>query len=188
VILTLDLGSSITKVALWDPDARRTPDGPGALVAWSGAPVMTTHPLPGWSEQDPASWWESLVVACGEVCSRHPGMYAKVDVIGCTGARQTMALVDTDARPLGPAILWSDRRAGEEARRMGQEPPGEGPAPSPAPSPASPPFSTAGIPLDGASVAGKLAWLRAEEPDRLAAAAWVPSTSPNTGSWAGPWR
>jgi len=178
VILTFDFGSSITKVALWDPDTPRTAGGRGGLVAWSGAPVETAHPRPGRSEQDPASWWESLVAACGEVGTRHPEQFAKVDVIGCTGARQTMALVDADARPLGPAILWSDRRAGEEARGMGREPPGEGSArfaASTLTGPATPPapFSPAGIALDGASVAAKLAWLRAEEPDRLAAAAWV---------------
>ncbi len=90
-----------------------------------------------------------------------------MDVIGCTGARQTLVLVDEDARPVGPAILWSDRRAGDEARRMRRVIEQEGPA---APGPVA---TTTGIPLDGASVAAKLAWLRAEEPERVAAASWV---------------
>ena len=71
--------------------------------------------------------------------------------MGCTGARQTMVLVDGDGRPLGPAIVWSDRRAGAEARRMRRR----GPVWRDRPRPPT------GIPLDAASVAAKLAWLRA---------------------------
>jgi xylulokinase len=157
VILTLDLGSSVTKVALWDPYAGGGAGGPGGLVSWAGAPVATEHPRPGWSEQDPADWWASLVQACGEVRSAHPEAFAAVRVVGCTGARQTMAVVDAEARPVGPAILWSDRRAGIEALRMAD----------------SAGMAVHGIPLDGASVAAKLVWLYDHEPDRMAVASWV---------------
>ncbi len=162
MILTVDLGSSVTKVALWDPDARGQPEGTGGLVAWAGARVATIHPGRDRSEQDPSSWWESLVTACGELRSRYPVPFAATDVIGCTGARQTMALVDADARPVGPAILWSDRRAAEESHRMRSG--GVGPGSAPA---------ATGIGPDGASVAAKLAWLRAREPERMARTSWV---------------
>ncbi len=162
MILTLDLGSSVTKVALWDPDANpgagAGTGGPGGLVTWAGAPVATEHPCAGWSEQDPADWWASLVQACGEVRARSPEAFAAVRVVGCTGARQTMAVVDGDARPMGPAILWSDRRAGAQALRMV----GSGSS-----------ASMTGIPVDGASVAAKLTWLYHHEPGRMAAASWV---------------
>ena len=46
MILTIDLGTSVTKAALWD----RT-----GLVALAGAPVDTVHPAPGWAEQDPSA-------------------------------------------------------------------------------------------------------------------------------------
>jgi sugar (pentulose or hexulose) kinase len=153
VILTLDLGSSITKVALWGPDG---------LVGWAGCPVGTVHPLPGRSEQDPGEWWTSLVSACQEMRAREPEAFTAVDVVGCTGARQTMAVVDAEGQALGPAILWSDRRAGDEARRMAGGPGGEGSAAPPS-----------GIALDAASVAAKLEWLRTHRPECLAAGAWV---------------
>ena len=166
MILTLDLGSSVTKVALWDPDAAVGigPGHPGGLVTWAGAPVATEHPWPGRSEQDPADWWASLVRACGEVRSARPEAFAAVRVVGCTGARQTLAVVDADARPLGPAILWSDRRATAQALRLA--------------SPAGPTGSAPGVPItgirvDGASVAAKLAWLHEHEAERMAGASWA---------------
>jgi xylulokinase len=162
VILTLDLGSSVTKVALWDPDAD------AGLVALAGAPVATDHPGPGRAEQDPAAWWASLVEACGEVRSRCPGPFGAVRVVGCTGARQTLAVVDADAQPLGPAIVWSDRRAADEASRLRGR---VGAAPDGPVGPTAP--AVTGIPLDAASVAAKLAWLRGHGADRLAAASWV---------------
>ena len=43
-ILTIDLGTSATKAALWSED------GPSAM---GRAPVDVEHPRPGWAEQDP---------------------------------------------------------------------------------------------------------------------------------------
>ena len=38
-------------------------------------------------------------------------------MIGCTGARETFALFEPSGDPIGPAILWSDSRAGYETAR-----------------------------------------------------------------------
>jgi sugar (pentulose or hexulose) kinase len=55
VILTIDLGTSVTKVALWDEEG---------LLAVGRAELDRSH-LPGKRvEQDPASWWASVVGAC----------------------------------------------------------------------------------------------------------------------------
>ncbi|MGO8870034.1 MAG: xylulokinase [Acidimicrobiales bacterium] len=151
MILTADFGSSVTKVALWEET------GP---VAVAGAPVPTDHPVPGWAEQDPAAWWSSLAEACARVESLAPGGLGSVDVIGCTGARQTMVLADADGRPLGPGILWSDARAAIEADRLAR-------------SSGAPGRSPAGIPLDAASVAAKIVWLADHDGERLRSSAWI---------------
>ncbi len=153
MILTLDLGTSITKVALWDRSG---------LVALAGAPVDTVHPAPGWSEQDPSAWWESVVGACAQVRRGAPGGLASVEVVACTGARQTFALFDAAGAALGPGIVWSDRRAVAEAAALTAD---GGSEPRPAP------LST--VSVDAASVAAKLAWLRAHQRRRLDASAWV---------------
>ena len=66
IVLTIDLGTSATKVALWDG---------AALVALARSPLETTHPAPGWAEQDPSSWWSSVTTACSELRERDPNRY-----------------------------------------------------------------------------------------------------------------
>ncbi len=153
MILTVDAGTSVAKVAIWDE---------GGPVAMSGIPMEIRHPAPGRAEQDPSAWWAAVVSACGELGRRAPAALGSVDVVGCTGARQTLALVDAAGEPVAPGILWSDRRGGEEAAmlaaRLGREPG----APSPT-----------GIVLDAASVAAKLAWLAAHRGELLRRARWV---------------
>ena len=57
-VLTLDLGTSATKAALWR--------GPRLLVL-ARAPIETAHPHPGWAEQDPADWWTSVKIGRAHV-------------------------------------------------------------------------------------------------------------------------
>jgi xylulokinase len=152
VILTVDVGTSATKVALWD--------GTG-LVAVAGRPLDTVHPAPGWSEQDPSGWWASVVEACARVRAAAPDGWASVEAVGCTGARQTFALIDAAGDALGPAIVWSDRRAGSEAEELTR-----------AGSVADGPDRT-GVPADAGSMAAKVAWLAAHDGERLASAHWI---------------
>ena len=163
MIITVDLGTTLTKVVLWDHD------GP---VARSGVPVETVHPAPGWAEQDPSSWWASVVAACAEVRSRAGRRLGPVDAIGCTGARQTFAPVDAGGRPLGPAVVWSDRRAGAEAGRLAEALGGEDRA-----------LARTGVPIEAGSVAAKIAWLADHDGGRLGACAWLLSPRDLVAWW-----
>ncbi|MHB1777155.1 MAG: xylulokinase [Acidimicrobiales bacterium] len=153
MILTVDFGTSVTKVAVWGDD------GPVALAR---AEVATSHPQLGWAEQDPFSWWTSVVVACAEARAQAPTAFAKVEVIGCSGARQTFVPLTASAEPIGKGIVWSDRRAVVEAAALTTSLGGQDAV-----------VRRTGVPLDGGSVAAKIAWLRTHEPDRLAASAWL---------------
>jgi sugar (pentulose or hexulose) kinase len=145
VILTLDLGTSVTKAALWAPDG---------LVGLAEVTLATLHPGPGRAEQDATGWWSSVVAACAALGASDPGRLRAVTAVGCTGARQSFGLFDAGGSAVGPGILWSDRRAGAEAGRL---PPGDG----------------SGPPRDGASVPAKLAWVAAHRPADLACCSWV---------------
>jgi len=153
VILTIDLGTSVTKVALWDHEG---------LMALSETAVDTVHPGPGRSEQDPSTWWTSVVASCAQVRGATRAGFGSVEVVGCTGARQTLVLVDDVGEVLGPAILWSDRRAAAEAAQLSDHlGTGNGPP------------AQCGIVVDGASVAAKIAWLAVHQAERLDASRWI---------------
>lgn len=153
MILTVDLGTTVTKVALWSDHG---------VVARSGSTVHTLHPDPGRAEQDPATWWTSVKDASAQVRRQAPNSYRSVEVIGCTGPRESFATLDSTGTPIGPGMLWSDRRAAFEATRLAQDAEvkvGIDPR--------------TGSPLDAGSMAAKLAWLAAHERERFERCTWI---------------
>ncbi|HMK98959.1 MAG TPA: FGGY family carbohydrate kinase [Acidimicrobiales bacterium] len=153
-LLTVDLGTSVTKVALWDETG---------MLAAGRVPLRTVHGPSGRVEQDPDSWWASVVEGCRQTMGDRPaGAAAAPEAVVLTGARQTFVPVDGGGDPIGAALVWSDRRATEEAvelRRQRQLAP-KG-------------VCVTGPPLDGASLTAKMAWLARHEPSRLDRARWL---------------
>jgi xylulokinase len=143
-ILTIDLGSSATKAALWSEEG---------LIAISLVPLNVDHPRPGWTEQDPETWWTSTV----EACSQLPGEdRMEVEAVAFSTDRETFVPVTTAGEPLGPAIVWWDRRAGVEAAALGED------------------FQVlTGVVPDAGTVAAKLAWLSNHDPERLEGQRWI---------------
>ncbi len=150
MILTIDFGTSVTKVGLW---------GDQGLVALARSDLTTTYPQVGWTEQDPLRWWTSLVIACAEARAQAPLAFGEVDVVSCSGARQTFVPVSAAGDPIGKSILWSDHRATAEARVLAEQMGGDDIN-----------RARTGIPLDAGAVAAKLAWLATHQPERLEAA------------------
>lgn len=80
----------------------------------------TTHPRPGWTEQNPADWWEAACAAVREAVARAGAAPDDILAISADGTSSTLVALDEMGRPLGPAILWMDTRASAQARRMSQ--------------------------------------------------------------------
>ncbi len=137
-ILTIDLGTSATKAALWSED------GP---IAMGRAPVAVEHPRPGWVEQDPEGWWTSTLAACGDL---PPDELARTDAVSFSTQRDTFVPVTTAGEPIGRAIAAADRRATDEVAGLG------------------PDFHVlTGVVPDAGTVVAKVAWMRRHEPERL---------------------
>jgi len=154
VVLTIDLGTTRTKAAVWDGDQ--------ALAAVGRARLVTDHPAADRAEQDPAAWWTAVVEACAAARAKAPATFAAVGAVGFSTARQTFVPVTATGEPLGPALLWSDRRAGVEAAALASANGGPDQV-----------RSATGAALEGGRVAAKVAWLAAHEPDRLVASRWL---------------
>lgn len=102
-LLSVDCGTQSLRVMVFDPD--------GSVLAKAKteyAPYASS--LPGWAEQDPLIFWESLVAGCRRIAAAHPGVLETVAGVGVTAQRDTMICLDKDGVPLRPAITWLDTR------------------------------------------------------------------------------
>lgn len=144
-ILTLDIGTSSTKTALWD-DA-------GALIAEASAPYALNRPDPLWAEIDGDLWWQAVCITVKQVVAQS-GINAR-DVAGISvdGVGWTLLPVDRDGSPLAPAMIWLDRRADDETRWLNALPEAQAL------------IELDANPLDSAYITPKLLWLKAHRPD-----------------------
>jgi xylulokinase len=103
VYLGIDIGTSSVKAVLVDEG--------GAIVAQASDSLVVSRPQPGYSEQDPGSWWRATVNA---VRSLPAPARAAVRALGLSGQMHGATLLDRQDKPLRPAILWNDGRSGRE--------------------------------------------------------------------------
>ncbi|SEO64875.1 xylulokinase [Duganella sp. CF517] len=108
--LGIDLGTSEVKVLLIDAQQR--------TVASAHAPLAISRPMPQWSEQDPADWWQATKTALHAIAGSHPRDMAALRGIGLSGQMHGTVLLDAAGRVLRPAILWNDTRAGAECAEL----------------------------------------------------------------------
>ncbi|WEK50823.1 MAG: xylulokinase [Candidatus Kaistia colombiensis] len=105
-LLGIDLGAGSLKVTVVDDK--------GAALGSAASSIRTSAPHPGWSEQNPADWWDA-------VCSATPRALAAAGVdagtvagISFSAGAHTSVLVDAASDIIRPAILWNDQRSAVE--------------------------------------------------------------------------
>lgn len=109
--LGLDIGTSGVKAILID----RAGKALGEATAKSVEPV---RPHPGWSEQNPADWWNAVLEACDALSKSHPSEMAAVRGIGLSGHMHGAVLLGKNDDVLRPCILWNDGRSAAECPEM----------------------------------------------------------------------
>jgi len=104
VVLALDVGTSSAKGALYT----RT----GVQVSLTSREYPVARPAPGFAEQRPEDYAEAARAITRRLLQAgHP-----VAAVGFSTQTPTLVCCDAAGRPVFPAILWQDSRAGEEAR------------------------------------------------------------------------
>jgi len=111
-VLGIDMGTESVRVGVYDPRGK-----PLAVVA---RVYKTTHPHPGWAEQDPNEWWSALVYAVHLAMRQANIKPEQVAGISCDSTTCTVVALDATNRLLRPAILWMDVRAVEQASRIAE--------------------------------------------------------------------
>ncbi|WP_265587726.1 FGGY family carbohydrate kinase [Sphingomicrobium arenosum] len=116
MILVLDEGTSSTRALLFGED--------GAIHHVAQAELPALYPRPGWVEQDPKLIWDQSRKVMAQAIAAAGGA-SRVRCIGITNQRETVVAWDkVTGAPLGPAIVWQDRRtagACDELRDAGHE-------------------------------------------------------------------
>ena len=118
LVLALDQGTTSSRSILFDHS--------GAVVALAQREFAQHFPKAGWVEHDPEEIWHSQAATVDEVLARARATPRDVAAIGITNQRETTLLWErASGRPLGPAIVWQDRRTADhcaELRARGFEP------------------------------------------------------------------
>ena len=107
--LGLDLGTSGLRALLVDEK--------GLPIGAAERAYDVSHPHPGWSEQDPATWIGALDAVIAELRTNHPE-FADLGGIGVAGHMHGATLLDASDNVLRPCILWNDTRSSAEAARL----------------------------------------------------------------------
>ncbi|MGO9456955.1 MAG: FGGY family carbohydrate kinase [Acidimicrobiales bacterium] len=100
-------------------------DEGGAVLDLAYRELTQHFPRPGWVEHDPDEIFDAVGATLAEVCGRLSGPGSSVAAVGLTNQRETAVAWDRAGGPLGPAIVWQDRRTAgrcEELRRAGHLP------------------------------------------------------------------
>ena len=95
----------------------------GEIIGEAKAEYPIYHPHPGWAEQDPEDWWNSVCRNTRTILKK-TGVKSR-DVVGMTFSSQTQGLVpvDRNGMPLRRAIIWLDGRSSEIIREKLWTPP-----------------------------------------------------------------
>jgi xylulokinase len=114
ITLGLDLGTSGVKAVLAEHDG-------GAMervIASASRGLTVQRPQPGWSEQDPESWWTAVLECVDELRQHDAGALAACGAIGLSGQMHGATLLDAAGGVLRPCILWNDGRSATECAEL----------------------------------------------------------------------
>ncbi len=150
LVVGVDVGSQGTCAQAIAPDGER--------VATAYVPHTLSYPRPGWAEQDAREWLGAVAQSLAEVRRAVDG--AAVRALAFGSQLDGLVAADAAGEPLGPALIWMDRRAGAEclaaADRIDPDRLRE----------------LSGCNLDPGHVAAKIAWLREHRREQHAEARW----------------
>lgn len=150
LLLSVDAGTTSVKAGIFKPD--------GQCLAVERFEYQLETPAPGFVELDPEKYWQ----ACREVVRRAVQQVeagaGQIAVVTVSSQGETTIPVDRNGRPLHPAIVWLDNRAGEEARQLDQQLGAQA-------------YAVAGIPeISPTWTACKILWLKNNRPEIFAGA------------------
>ena len=102
-LIGLDVGTSMTKAALFDRDGRE--------IASAGQRTRVLSPHPGWFEMDADDLFAAATGACRDLLAKTGVAPGAVRGLGLSAVMIGGWLVDAGGAVLRPGMLWNDGRA-----------------------------------------------------------------------------
>ncbi len=106
----IDLGTSAVKLLLMRTD--------GTIEKIVSKEYPLSFPKPGWSEQNPADWWDACVTGIRELTA--DADRSQVAGISFGGQMHGLVVLDEKDQVIRPAILWNDGRTMEETAYLNE--------------------------------------------------------------------
>ncbi len=89
-------------------------DERGHVLARAESSYPVSTPRPGFSEQDPETWWQAATLVLTKLRDRA----GKPAGVGLSGQMHGLVALDRNDRVLRPAILWNDQRTARESAEI----------------------------------------------------------------------
>ncbi len=144
-IVSVDIGTSSTKTALWRAD--------GLLVTATTEAYPLHRPFPAWAEMNASDWWNATCKTIQRVLFQSGVDKRSVVGVGVDGLGWALVSVNKQGEPLYPAMIWLDRRAEAEAAWLRSLPA------------ADRLIDLVANPLDASYITPKILWLKNHQPD-----------------------
>ncbi|MGB6119284.1 MAG: FGGY family carbohydrate kinase [Mesorhizobium sp.] len=110
LIVGADFGTSGVKVALVGQDM--------VVRHHSFAPYPLSLPGPDMAEQNPSDWWAAFALALQTLKQEAGDLTGRIAAISICAQFCGVVPVDGGGEPLRPALIWLDKRAAPQARKL----------------------------------------------------------------------
>ncbi|MCM1519748.1 MAG: FGGY family carbohydrate kinase [Lachnoclostridium sp.] len=105
-LLGYDIGSSSVKACLVNAETGKTV----ASDFYPKTEAEIKAVKPGWAEQEPSQWWDSMKHATASVMTKSGIKPADIKAIGISYQMHGLVLIDKNHEVIRPAIIWCDSR------------------------------------------------------------------------------
>ena len=105
LLLGIDIGTTGTKCSVYDFR--------GIRVASAYREYPMIHPRPGWTEQDPSRWWDTVCCNLQTIFKSQNIDKNRIAAVG-TSSTNAVVLVDRQGQPVCNAISLHDQRSGHQ--------------------------------------------------------------------------
>ena len=112
LLLGIDVGTTAAKASLFDLR--------GQLVASAASEYPTQYLADNAVEQDPEDWWNAVCQSVRSLFEESKDRSNRIAAIGVSAQAPTLLAVDQSGVPVRPALIWMDRRSGQQSQDLSE--------------------------------------------------------------------